>query len=102
MDLVAALARAGYDIEDEFEVEERRKESEKLKAVAGRASKWLDRVSDSDSSGEKNSWSNSAERFPTLTHVVILKDTWTGLVNHMHELGMAAVVRLFKINYSLR
>ncbi len=40
--------------------------------------------------------------FPTLTHVVILKDTWTGLVQHMHELGLAAVVKLFKINYNLR
>ncbi len=40
--------------------------------------------------------------FPTLTQVVILKDTWTGLVQHMHELGLAAVVKLFKINYNLR
>jgi hypothetical protein len=40
--------------------------------------------------------------FPTLTHVIMLKDTWAGVVEQMHELGLTAVVRLFKINYNLR
>ena len=40
--------------------------------------------------------------FPTIAHVVILRDTWAGLVEQMHDLGLAAVVRLFKINYNLR
>ena len=40
--------------------------------------------------------------FPTLTHVIMLKDTWSGIIEQMHELGLTAVVRLFKINYNLR
>ncbi len=40
--------------------------------------------------------------FPTLTHIIMLRDTWAGIVEQMHELGLTAVVRLFKINYNLR
>ena len=32
----------------------------------------------------------------------MLKDTWSGIIEQMHELGLTAVVRLFKINYNLR
>ena len=32
----------------------------------------------------------------------MLKDTWTGIVEHMHELGLTAVVKLFKINYNFK
>lgn len=32
----------------------------------------------------------------------MLKDTWAGIVGQMHELGLSAVVKLFKINYNLK
>lgn len=32
----------------------------------------------------------------------MLKDTWSGIIEQMHELGLTAIVRLFKINYNLR
>lgn len=40
--------------------------------------------------------------FPNLTNVIILKDTWVAITQQMHDLGLTAVIKLFKINYNLR
>jgi hypothetical protein len=34
--------------------------------------------------------------------VLLLRDTWNCLLQQMHQLGLVAVVKLFKINYNLR
>ncbi len=112
-DLVAALMREGHRSQKD---EEERQESAAASSGCGaaadarldRAERRLRAVLDEKrrSMGPPPPSSalaaGAADSFPTLTHVVILKDTWTGLVRHMHELGLAAVVKLFKINYNLR
>lgn len=40
--------------------------------------------------------------FPSLTHTLILKDTWAVIVDQMHELGLATFVKLFRLSANLR
>ena len=40
--------------------------------------------------------------FPTLTHTLILKDTWAVIVEQMHELGLSTFVKLFRLSANLR
>ena len=40
--------------------------------------------------------------FPTLTHTLILKDTWVLIVEQMHELGLDTFLKLFRLSANLR
>ena len=40
--------------------------------------------------------------FPTLTHTLILKDTWSLIVEQMHELGLNTFIKLFRLSANLR
>jgi hypothetical protein len=40
--------------------------------------------------------------FPTLTHTLILKDTWSLIVEQMHELGLTTFIKLFRLSANLR
>jgi hypothetical protein len=40
--------------------------------------------------------------FPTLTHTLILKDTWAVIVEQMHELGLSTFIKLFRLSANLR
>jgi len=40
--------------------------------------------------------------FPSLTHTLILKDTWAVIVEQMHELGLPTFVKLFRLSANLR
>ncbi len=43
-----------------------------------------------------------ASIFPSLTHTLILKDTWAVIVDQMHELGLSTFVKLFRLSANLR
>lgn len=40
--------------------------------------------------------------FPTLTQTLILKDTWTVIVQQMHTLGLSAFTKLFRLNANFK
>ena len=45
---------------------------------------------------------NPSGIFPTLTHTLILKDTWAVIVEQMQELGLSTFVKLFRLSANLR
>lgn len=51
---------------------------------------------------QEQSTSPSGGIFPTLTHTLILKDTWAVIVDQMHELGLSTFVKLFRLSANLR
>ena len=46
--------------------------------------------------------SNPSGIFPSLTHTLILKDTWAVIVEQMQELGLPTFVKLFRLSANLR
>jgi len=40
--------------------------------------------------------------FPTLTHTLILKDTWGIIIEQMHEMGLPTFIKLFRLSANLR
>ena len=40
--------------------------------------------------------------FPTLTHTLILKDTWGLIIEQMHEMGLPTFIKLFRLSANLR
>jgi len=40
--------------------------------------------------------------FPTLTHTLILKDTWGHIIEQMHEMGLPTFIKLFRLSANLR
>lgn len=49
-----------------------------------------------------NSLSINGGIFPSLTHTLILKDTWAVIVQQMHTLGLATFTKLFRLSANLR